>query len=90
MIQRRTFTAAFKTQVVLDCVSRAHSATELCRQHQLNPQPLSRWKTEFLEGISLQQSLKTNGAKSTQNDPMWMNKRFYEAFDAKDEVTYEH
>jgi transposase-like protein len=53
MTQRRTFTAEFKTQVVLDFVSGAHSAAELCRQHQLNPQLLSRWKTEFLERASL-------------------------------------
>jgi transposase len=38
---------------VLDLVSGAHNAVELCRQHQLNPQVLSRWKTEFLERASL-------------------------------------
>ena len=36
MIQRRTFTAQFKTQVILGLVSGAHNATELCREHQLN------------------------------------------------------
>jgi transposase len=50
---RRTFTAEFKTQVVLDLLSGAHSAAELCRQHQLNPQVLARWKTEFLERAPL-------------------------------------
>ena len=53
MIQRRTFTAEFKTQVVLDLVSGAHSAAELCRQHQFTPQVLARWKTEFLERAPL-------------------------------------
>src|SRR5207247_10643363 len=53
MIHRRTFTAEFKTQVVLDLVSGAHSTAELCRQHQLNPQVLARWKTEFLERAPL-------------------------------------
>src|SRR5437660_12426412 len=53
MTQRRTFTAEFKTQVVLDLVSGAHSTAELCRQHQLNPQLLARWKTEFLERAPL-------------------------------------
>ena len=53
MTQRRTFIAEFKTKVVLDLVSGAHSAAELCRQHQLNPQLLSRWKTEFLERAAL-------------------------------------
>ena len=53
MIQRRTCTAEFKTQVVLDLVSGAHSPAELCRQHQLTPQVLARWKTEFLERAPL-------------------------------------
>jgi transposase-like protein len=53
MIQRRTFTAEFKTRVVLDLVSGAHSTAELCRQHQLNSQVLARWKTEFLERAPL-------------------------------------
>lgn len=53
MTQRRTFTAEFKTQVVLDLVSGAHSPAELCRQHQLNPQVLARWKSELLERAPL-------------------------------------
>jgi len=53
MTQRRTFTAEFKTQVVLDLMSGAHSAAELCRQHQLTPQVLARWKAEFLERAPL-------------------------------------
>ena len=53
MIQRRRFTAEFKAQVVLDLLSGAQSPAELCRQHQLNPQMLSRWKTEFLERAPL-------------------------------------
>lgn len=53
MAQRRKFTAEFKAQVVLDLVSGAKSAAELCRQHQLNPQLLTRWKTEFLERAPL-------------------------------------
>jgi transposase len=39
--------------MVLDLVSGAKSAAELCRQHQLNPQLLARWKTEFLESAPL-------------------------------------
>jgi transposase len=53
MTQRRTCTAEFKMQVVLDLVSGAHSTADLCRQHQLNPQVLARWKTEFLERAPL-------------------------------------
>ncbi len=53
MTQRRKFTAEFKAQVVLDLVSGAKSTAELCRHHQLNPQLLARWKTEFLERAPL-------------------------------------
>ena len=53
MAHRRTYTAECKTQVVLDLVSGAHSTAELCRQHQLNPQVLGRWKSEFLERAPL-------------------------------------
>src|SRR5258708_33756627 len=53
MTQRRKFTAEFKAQVVLDLVSGAKSAAELCREHQLNPQLLARWKSEFVERAPL-------------------------------------
>jgi len=53
MTQRRKFTAEYKAQVVLDLVSGAKSAAELCREHQLNPQLLARWKAEFLEKAPL-------------------------------------
>jgi transposase len=53
MAQRRKFTAEFKAQVVLDLVSGAKSAAELCREQQLNPQLLARWKTEFVERAPL-------------------------------------
>jgi transposase len=53
MAQRRKFTAEFKAQLVLDLVSGAKSAAELCREHQLNPQLLARWKSEFLERAPL-------------------------------------
>jgi len=49
MTQRRTFTAEFKTQVVLILVSGPRRPAELCWQHQLTPQVLARWKSEFLE-----------------------------------------
>jgi transposase-like protein len=53
MPQRRRFTAEFKAQVVLDVLSGSKSAAEVCREHQLNAQVLSRWKTEFVERVPL-------------------------------------
>ncbi len=53
MAQRRRFTGEFKAQVVLELLSGAKSAAELCRQHQLTPQVLARWKSELLERAPL-------------------------------------
>jgi transposase-like protein len=57
MPRPRTFTAEFKSQLVLKVtpalracagVSGEQSAAELCRQHQIKPQLLSDWKAAFL------------------------------------------
>ena len=53
MPQRRRFTAEFKAQVVLDVLSGSKSAAEVCREHQLNPQVLARWKSELVERAPL-------------------------------------
>lgn len=50
---RRTFTAEFKAQVVLELVRGEQSAAELCRQHQLSPSLLTLWKDTFLERLPL-------------------------------------
>ena len=42
-----------KAQVVLELLHGSKSAAELCREHQLNPQALSRWKTELVERAPL-------------------------------------
>jgi len=48
MSKRRRFTPDFKAQVVLEDLTGAKSTAEICREYQLRPQLLSRWKTEFL------------------------------------------
>jgi|tagenome__1003787_1003787.scaffolds.fasta_scaffold20620217_2 transposase len=48
MASRRTFTSAFKTQLVLELLSGAKTSADLCREHQLAPIVLARWKTEFM------------------------------------------
>jgi len=53
MPQRRRFRAEFKAQVVLDVIGGSKSAAEVCREHQLNAQVLSRWKTELVERAPL-------------------------------------
>jgi transposase-like protein len=48
MGRRRKFTAEFKTEVVLDIVTGRQNLAAVCRQHDLKPQLVSRWKAEFL------------------------------------------
>ena len=51
MAIRRRFTPEFKARVVLELISGAKSLAEVCRQHQLNAQMVTRWKSEFLEKV---------------------------------------
>lgn len=46
--QRRSFTAPFKAQLVLELLSGASSPGEMGKQHRIAPQQLNRWKTEFV------------------------------------------
>ena len=48
-MKRRTFTPKFKAQVVLEVLTGAKSAAEVCREYQLKSQLLSGWKAHFLE-----------------------------------------
>jgi transposase-like protein len=48
MTHRRQFTAALKTQVVLELLSGAKSSVELCREHQMASSVLAEWKAMFL------------------------------------------
>jgi transposase len=48
MRQRRQFSAEFKARVVLDVLSGQKRAAEVCREYQLKPDLLSRWKADFV------------------------------------------
>ena len=45
---RRNFSAEFKAKVVLEIISGSKSAAEVCRQYNLKPDLVSRWKNQFL------------------------------------------
>ena len=47
-MNRRKFTPQFKAQVVLEVLTGAKSSAEACRDYQLQPQVLDRWKTQLL------------------------------------------
>jgi len=52
MTRRRIFLPEFKAQVVLEVISGARTAAEVCREHRLKPQLLSEWKARFLENAA--------------------------------------
>jgi transposase len=49
MPKHRSFTPEFKAQVVLEVLSGARSAAEVCREHQLKDSLFHCWKDEFLK-----------------------------------------
>ena len=49
MTKRRTFTAEFKAQVVLDMITTPKSAGQASREYGVKDSVLSRWKQEFIE-----------------------------------------
>ena len=49
MNKRRKFSSAFKTKVVLDALSERYTIQELGRKHQIHPNVITKWKTQFLE-----------------------------------------
>ena len=48
---RRTFTAAFKSELVRDLLTGKRSQAELCREHQLSPSLLALWKDTVLQHL---------------------------------------
>jgi len=48
MPKHRTFTPDYKAQLVLEVLSGAKTAAEVCREHQLKPDLFSKWKSQFL------------------------------------------
>jgi transposase len=52
MRPRRQFTAEFKARIVLEVLSGQKRAAEVCREFQLKPDLLSRWKSDFVTQAS--------------------------------------
>jgi transposase-like protein len=53
MKQRRNFAPDFKAKAVLDVLTGVKSNGEVCREHRLKPEVLSRWKADFVENAHL-------------------------------------
>ena len=50
--KRRTFTAEFKAEVVLEALRGENSQAELCRRHNISEEQISTWKQQFLENAA--------------------------------------
>lgn len=53
MGNRRTFSADFKSERVLEILTGDFTPAEVCRRNQLSPQQLAAWKAEFLANAPL-------------------------------------
>jgi transposase len=53
MAQRRRFTAKFKTQVILELLTGRRRMAQLCREHDLKEQVVTRWRATFLDRAEL-------------------------------------
>ncbi len=47
-MKRRSFTAKFKTKVVLEAIKESKTLAEIAQQYTLAPTQISKWKKEFL------------------------------------------
>ena len=52
MAKRRNFTPAFKAQVVLSILTGEKTAGEICREHTLHANVVTRWKSELIENAA--------------------------------------
>ena len=50
--KRRRFTPEFKAEVVLESLRGENSQAELCCQHNLGEDQLSKWKHQFVENAA--------------------------------------
>lgn len=47
---RQLYTPEFKFEVVLEVLKEERTITEIATAHQIHPNLVTRWKSEFLEG----------------------------------------
>ena len=53
MRTRRTIKPEFKAKVVLECISGEKSVSEVCREYQLSPVLVSKWRMEFIDNSAI-------------------------------------
>ncbi|MGF7003428.1 transposase-like protein [Lachnospiraceae bacterium PFB1-21] len=50
---KRTFTAEFKTKIVLEVIEGRRTINEIAAEHNLQPNMVRNWKKDFLDKASL-------------------------------------
>ena len=50
---KRTFSAEFKTKIVLEAIKGEKTINEIASEHQIQPNLIRNWKREFLEKAAL-------------------------------------
>ena len=66
---RKTFTAAFKTKVVLDSLAGDKTINELAALHGVHPTQISEWKKQVTESIpTLFSDKRTKDGKTHERD----------------------
>ncbi len=53
MAKRRRFTPQFKAEVVIEALINQSSQAQLCRQHNLSEEQLSKWKHQLLDNAAI-------------------------------------
>ena len=61
--KRRSLTLEFKAKVVLEALRGENSQAELCQQHNISEEQLSKWKRQFVENAA---SLFESGGKPSK------------------------
>ncbi len=64
MSKRRNFSAQFKADLVMSVLTGVKTQAEVCREHQLKPQVLGRWKAQLMENAHL--VFQTNEQRSAE------------------------
>lgn len=64
-MKRRTFTAAFKSQIVQEILRGERSIAQIAGEHKLHPNLLTHWKAAAIKGLP---SLFDEGRKNAQRE----------------------
>jgi len=73
-ISHRTFSASFKSKVVLEALKKQSTLQELSSKYKIHAQQITTWKSEFLENASVVFENKSAKDKTDSNEEQLYNK----------------